>query len=122
MTTIAQMKSDHGTVYSARQAEYDDAQVQIREILDIAYHHGIGNGEMQELIVKQFGRRIENHDVSIFSEIRTWIINNWFRKDQILSPELHEKCMTAEDKRYSEWFTFEEIKHNMNKAEQWQDK
>jgi hypothetical protein len=121
MTTIAQMKSDHGTVYSKMQGDYDDAQVQLKEIFEIARKHDINSGEGQCLIAKQFGRSIENLDVSVFPEIRTWIINNWFRKDQILIPEMHTQLMLG-DNDYSRRFKEEEKLHGNDKGESWQSK
>ena len=102
---------------SEKSSEYFQIQLAIKEIFEIAYSRFIDPGEVQILIARNFGS-LDKIDSSVFSEIKAWLINNWFRAYQLLNPETHAELMKPENQEgeiqahhYKNWFDEEERKH-----------
>jgi len=81
------------------------------EIFALAYSFNLCPGEVQMLAATEFKKYLWLFTLSEIDAFRMWVKNNWFRKMQILSSELHEQLMVLQDTRYSEWFKAEEKQH-----------
>lgn len=91
--------------------EYLEIQVALRYIFTFCRDRGVDEGEVQQLIRRQFGK-LELIDSSKFPEIKTWFNHNWHRYLQIICPAYHERLMRTNDMGYANWFTNEEKKNN----------
>jgi uncharacterized protein with HEPN domain len=65
-------------------------------------------GEMLLMINRNYGYSWDNIPFGKMEEIKSWVRRNYFRKTQILSPEMHSALMESENNcgavEYQDWF------------------
>jgi hypothetical protein len=101
--TLKQMTNDSGAPLSSYKERWEDVQNRVKEIFEAAGKWALDTGEVQILVLKQFGKRIENIDEGNFSQIVKWFSVNGFRVIQLLSPDMHNELIKTNNE-YTAWF------------------
>jgi hypothetical protein len=119
MASLADYSTEDNTPRKGCKDQWDALQNKIKEIFEKTMEFAIDPGEVQILIVKQFGKRLLKIDESNYDAIISWFNNNWFRKTQILQPEYHRAIMesTAETGgfiEYKNWFNAHDRQHKVS--------
>lgn len=69
----------------------------IKWVYQAGYDRGLPNGEVFLMINFNFGYLEREVPWGKMEEVRTWLINNWWRNFQILSPHYHKILMQTKN-------------------------
>lgn len=81
--------------YCVKDPRYIKFHERLKTIMTAGQQHGLAAGEEIAIISKQFGYSFSTLPFGRIDEIKQWIIENAYRKLEILSPDLHSRLMAA---------------------------